>query len=168
MILQVLFYAELETFVLKRKFNSKSLDPPLKISGCDTALLRDVNSKNNLFFLNKDGFRRPLSKKKRFLKMTCFQKTFFQENLFFMVDKTKTFVRKVRRKKNVKSLFLLKTLTWAPDGYSPYEPGFAQSILKIFVINADSLFAKYGKLTTGGSRVTAVSTCAASRDERTP
>ena len=34
MILQVLFYAELETFVLKCKFNSKSLAPPLKISGC--------------------------------------------------------------------------------------------------------------------------------------
>ena len=36
MILQVLFYAELETFVLKCKFNSKSLDPSLKIFGCAT------------------------------------------------------------------------------------------------------------------------------------
>ena len=36
MILQVLFYAELETFVLKCKFNSKSLAPVLKISGCAT------------------------------------------------------------------------------------------------------------------------------------
>ena len=35
MILQVLFYAELKTFVLKRKFNSKAW-PPLKISGCAT------------------------------------------------------------------------------------------------------------------------------------
>ena len=56
----------------------------------------------------------------------------------------------LRRKKNVKSLFLLKTLAWAPYGYrySPYEPGFNQSILKVFEINDDSLFAKYGKLTT--------------------
>ena len=37
MILQVLFYAKPDTFVLKRKFNLKSLAPPppplLKISG---------------------------------------------------------------------------------------------------------------------------------------
>ena len=38
MILQVLFYAELETFALKFKFNSKSLAPPLKISGCATVI----------------------------------------------------------------------------------------------------------------------------------
>ena len=70
-----------------------------------------------------------------------------------MVDKTKLFFETHKcfsKKENVMSLFLLKTLTWAPYGYrySPYEPGFDQSILKIFVINADSLFAKYGKLTT--------------------
>ena len=86
---------------------------------------------------------------------------FFFQNLaktyVFMVDKTKqkllfenyiSFSKK--EKKNVKSLFLVKTLTWASYGYRyiPYEPGFDQSILKIFVINADSLFAKYGKLST--------------------
>ena len=37
MILQVLFYAELETFVLKCKFNSKSLATSLKIFGCASA-----------------------------------------------------------------------------------------------------------------------------------
>ena len=57
------------------------------------------------------------------------------------------------KKKNVKGLFLLKTLTWASYGYtySPYEPGFDHSILKISVVNAefaDLLFAKYVKLTT--------------------
>ena len=31
-----MFYAELEIFVLKCKFNSKSLPPSLKISGCAT------------------------------------------------------------------------------------------------------------------------------------
>ena len=38
MILQVLFYAERENFVLKCKFNSKSLALPVKISGCATVL----------------------------------------------------------------------------------------------------------------------------------
>ena len=53
-------------------------------------------------------------------------------------------------KKKLVCLFLLKTLTWVHQGfrYSLYEPDFDQSILKIFVINVDSLFAKYGKLTT--------------------
>ena len=44
MILQVLFYAELQTFVLKCKFNSKSLAPPLKISSC---AIGSAHSKNN-------------------------------------------------------------------------------------------------------------------------
>ena len=68
-----------------------------------------------------------------------------------MVDKTKqkllfeNFECFFKKEKNVKSLFLLKTLTWVLYGYrySPYEPGFDQSILTIFVINGDSLFAKY-------------------------
>ena len=76
--------------------------------------------------------------------------------MIFMVDKTKqnllfkNYECFSKKELNVKSLFLLKTLTWAfyRYGYSPYKPGFDQSILKIFVINADSLFAKYGKLTT--------------------
>ena len=76
--------------------------------------------------------------------------------MIFMVDKTKqkllfeNYECFSKKEKNVKILFLLKTLTWAPYGYrySPYEPGFDQSILKIFIINADSLFAKYCKLTT--------------------
>ena len=75
--------------------------------------------------------------------------------MLFMVDKTtqKLLFENYEcffKEKNVKSLFLLKTLTWALYGYrySLYEPGFDQSILKTFVINADSLFAKYGKLAT--------------------
>ena len=67
--------------------------------------------------------------------------------MLFIVDKTKTFFRKLR--------MLLydgkkcQELIFAEDTYlNPFEPGFDQSILKIFVINADSLFAKYGKLTT--------------------
>ena len=107
-----------------------------------------------------------LYKKTCFLKMTSFfqKKTcFFQKNLakkqmFFMVDQTKQKLllenyECFSKKKNVKGLFLLKTLTWASYGYrySPYEPGFNHSILKISVVNAefaDLLFAKYGKLTT--------------------
>ena len=39
MILQALFYAKPEIFVLKCKFNLKSFgSPPLKISGCATGL----------------------------------------------------------------------------------------------------------------------------------
>ena len=80
---------------------------------------------------------------------------FFKDDMFFMVDKTKQRLlfenyECFSKKKNVKNLLLLKTLTRAPYGYryNPYEPGFDQSILKIFVINANSLFAKYDKLTT--------------------
>ena len=93
-----------------------------------------------------------------FQKERCFffKKQLANKHMFFMVDITKQKLCSkimnafLRRKKNVKSLFLRKTLTWAPYGYrySPYVPGFDQSILKIFVINADSLFAKYDKLTT--------------------
>ena len=75
--------------------------------------------------------------------------------MFFMVDNTKqkllfeNYECFSKKEKNVKSLFLLKAITYVPYGcrYSPHEPGFDQSILKIFVINAVSLFAKYGKLT---------------------
>ena len=44
MILQVLFYAEPETFVLKCKFNLKSVAPPMKISGCATDLNGTYNT----------------------------------------------------------------------------------------------------------------------------
>ena len=94
-----------------------------------------------------------------FPKVTLFlfQKKRGKKNLCFLwsIKQSKNFCLKImnaslRRKKNVKSLFLLKTLTWARYGYrySSYEPGFYQSVLKIFVIITDSLFAKYGKLTT--------------------
>ena len=82
---------------------------------------------------------------------------FFQKELMFcMVKKTKqkllfeNYECFSKMKNNVKSLFLLKTLTCASYGYrySPNEPGFDLTILKIFVVNADSLFAKSGKLTT--------------------
>ena len=39
MILLVMFYAALKTFVLKCKFNLKSLAPPLKVSGCATVCI---------------------------------------------------------------------------------------------------------------------------------
>ena len=55
-----------------------------------------------------------------------------KKHLFFMVDKTKqkllfkNYEYFSKKEKNVKNLFLLKILTWAPYGYrySPYEPGF--------------------------------------------
>ena len=47
MNLQMLFYAELETFVLKcNKFNSKILAPLSKISGCAT-------EQNKFYFIAK-------------------------------------------------------------------------------------------------------------------
>ena len=101
----------------------------------------------------EDLYNMLFSKKTLFL----FQKKTWQKNTCFLwsIKQNKNFCSKIMnasltRKKIVKSLFLLKTLTWAPYGYrySPYESGFDQSILKILVINAVSLFAKYGKLTT--------------------
>ena len=83
-----------------------------------------------------------------------FSKKAWLKKHFFMVDKTKQKLLLINyecfsKEKNVKSLFLLKTLTWAFNGYrySSYERGFDQLILKIFLVNADSLFDKYGKLT---------------------
>ena len=65
-----------------------------------------------------------------------FPKKLGKENAFFMVDKTKqkllfeNYECFSKKKKNVKSLFLLKTFAWAPCEYrySLCEPGFDQSI----------------------------------------
>ena len=61
---------------------------------------------------------------------------FFQKNKNFCLKITNA---SLRRKKKYQELI------FAED---PYEPGLSQSILKIFVINDDSMFAKCGKLTT--------------------
>ena len=71
-----------------------------------------------------------------------------------MVDKTKQKLLfencECFSKKKCQELVFAEDTYLDPYGYrySPYEPGFDQSILKIFVINGDSLFNKYGKLTT--------------------
>ena len=76
--------------------------------------------------------------------------------MFFMVNKTK---QKLlfgnnecfsKKEKKCQELIFAEDTYLAPYGYrySPYDPGFEHSILKIFVVNADSLFAKYCKLTT--------------------
>ena len=83
-------------------------------------------------------------------KTTCFfsKKTLFlskktwQKHMVFMVDKTKQKLLSENyecfSKKEIKCqelTFAADTYLWATYGcgYSPYEPGFDQSIIKIFV-----------------------------------
>ena len=92
--------------------------------------------KDDIFFFHKtlSFFQKKLGAKKHmFLRSIKQNKNFYSKVMYASL-----------RKKNAMSLVLLKTLTWAHYGYrySPYKPGFDQSILKIFAITANSLFAK--------------------------
>ena len=95
------------------------------------------SKKNTVFFFKKKHGKKTLA----FLWS-------MKQNRNFCSKIMNASLKRKKKKKTVQSLFLLKTHTWTPYEYSPYKPGFDQPILKIFVINTDSLFAKYGKLTT--------------------
>ena len=96
--------------------------------------------KKNMFFTD-DMF---------FFQKTC-QTTFF----LWSIKQNKNFCLKIMnaslRRKNSQELIFAKDTHLGPlwiKVQPVYEPAFDQPILKFFVINADSLFAKNGKLTT--------------------
>ena len=103
MILQVLFYAKLETFVLKCKFNSKSLALPLKISGCATGgilpviLLKIEMTPAKLLFLIDISYRYRFSYflylLKKLLYLTCFLEKLSKRKIFAL---KKSFVTAVK------------------------------------------------------------------------
>ena len=73
--------------------------------------------------------------------------------MFFMVDNTKQKLLFENYECFPKTKKKCRELVFAEDTYLGlqryrYEPGFDQSVLKIFVVNANLLFAKYGKQST--------------------